>query len=284
MARALVFLLGLVLLAAGAAALELHLPAEIYDNAAGDWSVEVISSCRPSLLGTVTLLNTTAVVEWQDDGAPEMRISGQSAKSSLSAAALAHFVATESLEVSYALCEREENYLATPQRPAQVSGMATTYLTAYSGVLRTAADGGACDGTGERNVAIHAMGAPLAPSHTKEWRVQEALHVIEIVIDTRGMEGTCANAQAGEGPIDATATENKKRSRKRRAQRFLSSGAVVSAADEMIVDNGIVALRLIRRSSTHQPWFLRYYSPLMFATIFIVYRIVHSFFSARAAK
>lgn len=283
MARVLLLLLGLVAtLVAAATASELHLPADIYDNAAGEWSVEVLSACRAPLLGSVTFLNTTAQVQWQDATAPEMRISGQPTKAALSAAALAEFMTKDGREYLYSVCDQQENYLATPQRPTQQSGMLTTYVKTYSGVLRGDGEGDACDGAAERNVAVYAVGAPLRPSAGKDWRMQEALYVIEVVIETKNVAATCASKH-GAAAADA-AQEGKKRQRKRRAHRTLSTGAVVSQADEMVMENGVVTLRFVRRTVAHQPWYLRFYSPLMFATIFIIYRVVHTFSSTRAAK
>ncbi|CAJ1028687.1 hypothetical protein Q4I30_004935 [Leishmania utingensis] len=279
MARSFVFLMSILVLATAATARELHLPADIYDNAAGEWSVEVVSLCRLPLLGTVTFKNTTAVVAWQDEGAPEMRISRQSTKSSMSVSALAEFLTKDNQKLFYAVCESQENYLATSRRPAQVAGMTTTYMKTYSGVLGRSSDESTCDSVSEHTIAIQALGAPFKRSKGKEWRMQESLYVIEIIIDTRNIKGGCA----GTGVSD-TALANKKRSWKRRAHRTLSSSAVVSKADEMTAENGIVTLRFIRRSEAHQPWFLRYYTSILFATIFITYRVVHSFFSARAAK
>ncbi|CAJ1989871.1 protein of unknown function - conserved [Leishmania donovani] len=282
MARTLLFLLSILVIAAAATAHELHLPADIYDHAAGEWSVELVSSCRLPLLGSVTFHNNTAVVEWKEVGAPEMKISGRSATSSLSVAALSDFLTKDSHELSYVMCERQENYLATPQRPVQVAGMTTTYIKAYSGVLSSSSDGSTCDGSSERTIAIQALGAPFTPSKGKAWQMKEALYAIDIVLDTRNVEGTCASKR-GAGMSDA-ALGNDKRSRKRRAHRTLSSGMAVSTADAMTAENGIVTLRFIRRSAAHQPWFIRYYTPIVFATIFIMYRMAHSFSYTRAAK
>lgn len=282
MVRALLLLLSILVLAAAATAHELHLPGDIYDHAAGEWSVEMVSSCRSPLLGTVTFLNTTAVVEWKEAGGPEVKISGRPSTSLLSVAALSDFLTKDSHVLSYTVCERQENYLATPQRPLQVAGMTTTYIKAYSGVLSSSSDGSTCDATSERTIAIQALGTPFVPSKGKEWRMQEALYAIDIILDTRNVEGTCASKR-GAGASEAV-PGNDKRSRKRRAHRTLNSGMIVSMADAMATENGIVTLRFIRRSATHQPWFMRYYTPIVFATIFIMYRLAHSFSYARAAK
>ncbi|KAG5475760.1 hypothetical protein CUR178_03473 [Leishmania enriettii] len=282
MARALVFALSLLVLAAAVNARELHLPADIYDNAAGEWSVEVTSSFRLPLFGSVTFQNTTAVVNWQEEGAPVMIISRQSPDSSLSMAALADFLTRDGHELSYAVCGRQDNYLSTPQRPTQVAGMTMTYMVAYSGVPSRSLAGGTCDNTSERTVTIQALGEPFKPKSGKEWYMREALYTIDIIVDTINMEGTCVDMR-GTGASNPV-RENKKRPRKRRAHRTLRSGLVVSKADEMAAENGVVTLRFIRRSAAHQPWFLRHYTPIVFAATFITYRIVHSFCSARAAE
>ncbi|KAG5475242.1 hypothetical protein LSCM1_03353 [Leishmania martiniquensis] len=282
MARALIFALSLVALSAAATARELHLPADIYDNAAGEWSVELVSSCRLPLLGSVTFQNTTAVVDWQEQGAPEMVISGQPLASSLSVAALAGFLTKDSHELSYAACERQDNYLPTPQRPTQLAGVTTTYMMAYFGVLSSSHRGSTCDTTSERAVTIQALGAPFKPTSGKEWHMQEALYAIEVIIDTKNIEGTCAGRKVTKAL--ESVPQNEKRPRKRRAHRTLMTGMVVSKADAMTAENGVVTLRFIRRSAAHQPWLSRYYTSILFATIFIAYRIVHSFCSARAAN
>ncbi|GET89650.1 hypothetical protein, conserved [Leishmania tarentolae] len=282
MARSLAFLLSVMMIAASTTAHELHLPADIYDHAAGEWSVEVVSSCRPPLVGTVTFQNTTAVVEWKEAGAPEVRISGRPAKSVLSVAALADFLTRDSRELSYTLCEHQENHLSTLKRPFQVTGMTTTYMKAYSGVLSSSSERSTCESTSERTISYLALGSPFMPNKGEEWRMQEALYAIEIILDTRNVEGTCA-LKRGPDALDAM-LGSEKRSRKRRAHRTFSSGMALSMADEMTAENGVVTVRFIRRSEAYQPWFIRYYTPILFATIFILYRMVHSFFYSRAAK
>ncbi|KAG5501361.1 hypothetical protein JKF63_03173 [Porcisia hertigi] len=282
MAHPLMLLLSLLVLFVPATAHEFHLPADIYENAAGEWSVEVLSSCRSPLLGVVTFQNTTAVVDWQEEGAPEMTISGQSAVPSLSMSALADFLTKDGHELSYTVCEHQENYLGTPQRPVQVADMTTTYMRTYSGELNSPPGGSTCDGTSQRSVFIQALGAPFKTTNNKAWRVQEALYAIEIIIDTRGVKGACVGKR-NTGALDSV-LESKKVSRKRRAHRLLNSGVVVSKADEMTAENGIVTLRFIRRTSSVQSWFLRYNSPIVFAIVFITYRGVHAFFSARASR
>lgn len=264
------------------AAQDIQLPADVYDNAAGEWNVEVLSSCRSPTYGTVKFQNTTARIEWEDETAPDATISGQFTDAPLSLAALADFMTKEGKEYTYRTCEHQENYLATPQRPVSVAHLTNTYMTMYTGVLSTSQAAPECTAATNRNVVIQALGSPLKANTKGQWRMQEALHTIEIVVETRELDGTCAHMRSSEAT--ETALEGKKRSRKHRTGRSFNSASVVSQADEALTENGVVIVRLIRRSASPQSWTVRYYTPILFAVIVISYRVVHSFVSTRAAK
>jgi hypothetical protein len=264
-----------------ASAQDIQIPAALYDNAAGEWSVEVLSSCRPPTYGTVKFQNTTARVEWEDEGAPDVLISGQSTDAPLSLAALAEFMTKEDKEYSYETCEHQENYVATPQRPVTVARMTSTYVTMYTGVLSNSNKKG-CGVESDRSVVIYALGSPLKANDKGPWRLQEALHAIDIVVETKDLAGTCAHMRSTEAA--ETALEGRRRSRKHRTGRSFNSVSVASQADEILTENGVVTVRLIRRSAAAPSWAMRYYTPIVFATIVIVYRVAHSFMSTRAAK
>lgn len=269
-------------LASLTSAQDIQLPAAVYDNAAGEWGVEVLSSCRSPTYGTVKVQNTTARVEWEDEGAPDVMISGQSAESPLSLAALADFMSKDGKEYVYTTCEHQENYLATPQRPGAAAQLTSTYMTMYTGVLAAAGDGTDCTSGTHRNVVVQALGAPPKATSQGQWRLQEALYAIEVVIETKDLDGTCAHMRSAE--VVDTALESKRRSRKRRTGRGFTSASATSQADEALTESGTVTIRFIRRTAAASPWAVRYYTPILFASIVIIYRVVHSFVSAKTAK
>ncbi|KPI85193.1 hypothetical protein ABL78_5738 [Leptomonas seymouri] len=271
-----------VALATAASAHDIQLPTAIYDNAAGEWSVEVLSSCRSPTYGTVKFQNTTARIEWEVGGAPDVLISGQSPDTLLSLAGLAEFMSKDGKGYSYKTCEHQENYLATPQRPQAVAHLSSSYMTMYTGVLSSSTDERGCTPSTDRNVVIQALGGPLKDSNKGQWRVQEALYSIEIVVETADLDGTCAHTQSAE--LAETALESKRRSRKRRTGRGFSSSSAAIEMDGPLAEHGIVTIRFIRRNAAASSWMVRYYTPIAFVTIMVAYRVVRSFVSTRAEK
>ncbi|KPA73549.1 putative mitochondrial hypothetical protein [Leptomonas pyrrhocoris] len=272
----------MVALAAVVSAQDIQLPAVIYDNAAGEWNVEVLSSCRSPTYGTIKFQNTTARVEWEDEGVPDVLISGQSTDAPLSLAALAGFMSKDGKEYSYMTCEHQENYLSTPQRPQSVAQLSSTFMTMYTGVLSSSTRQWSCSSGVERNVVIEAFGGPLKANSPGQWKVQEALYWIEIVVETKDLVGTCAHMRSTAAA--ETTLESKRRSRKHRTSRGFNSVSVAAQADEALTESGIVTIRFIRRSGTAASWITRYHTIIVFTTIVVVFRVVHSFVSTRAAK
>lgn len=279
---ALTVVLTMVLFTTTVRAQNIQLPAAIYDNAAGEWAVEVLSSCRSPTYGKVEFQNTTAHVQWDDEDVPDMQISGQPTDAPLSLAAVAEFMTKDGQEYSYKTCELQENYLATPQRPATVAQMTSTYMTMYTGVLSPFAVAANCAASADRTVMIQALGTPFKAGDKGQWRLQEALQFIEIIVETRNLAGTCARIRSTDAAD--TTLNRKRRSRKHRSGRGFNSAGAVSQADEALMENGVLTIRFVRRSGATPSWATRYYTPIVFATIVIVYRVVHSFVSTKAAK
>lgn len=272
----------LVALCTAVNAHDIQLPAAIYDYAAGEWGVEVLSPCRSPAYGAVHFQNTTARIEWEEEGAADVVVSGESAEAALSLAALAAFMSKDGREYSYTTCEHQENYLATPQRPGGASPMTSTHMVMYTGVLSTAGAAKSCTDDLRRNVMVHALGAPAKATKGGQWRMQEALYMIEMVIDTKDLEATCAHTRSAD--VAEAVPDGRRRSRKHRGGRGFGAPGAASQADEALTESGTVTVRFIRRSAAAPSWAVRYYTPILFATIVIIYRVVHSFVATKTAK
>ena len=127
-------------------------------------------------------------------------------------------------EYSYKTCELQENYLATAQRPATVAQMTSTYMTMYTGVLSPSAVAANCAASADRTVMIQALGTPFKAGDKGQWRLQEALQFIEIIVETRNLAGTCARIRSTDAAD--TTLNRKRRSRKHRSGRGFNSAAV----------------------------------------------------------